>query len=96
MPIGLRYSVANKKYYREGDTEKFFKITNPFISLIEKNQSPKGVYQKEHTHFYRDGHKVKNIQTNRCMWVRVCHGSNLTNKIRTDDVELENFNLNGF
>lgn len=50
---------------------------NPFISLIEKNENPKTVWEKGHTDWKRES-RIKRITNNR-IWLQIVHLENKVN-----------------
>lgn len=73
---GYRYDLRNKIFY--SDTKYHSKFLTPFISLVEKAKTYKGVYFDKHTKMlnYFPFNKVPSQQ-----WVQIIHHSNhLLNK----------------
>ena len=69
------YSLQIEPNYILGNKEQLF---NPFISLIEKNESPKTAFHQDHRLWKRDK-KVTQISGKR-LWLSIIHQRNKVNK----------------
>lgn len=75
--INLTYGIE----YEKGQLYLVRKLSNPFVSLIEKRgESPiKSVYVDEHQLLSRHG-KVREVRTHPA-WIQNIHGGNLANRV---------------
>tara|TARA_B100001105_G_C22330902_1_gene416891 strand:+ start:164 stop:1021 length:858 start_codon:yes stop_codon:yes gene_type:complete len=82
------YSLQIKPVIMLGKKEHIF---NPFISLIEKNESPTTVWANDHNHWKKET-RVKQV-TDKRLWMSIIHEKNKVNEfdgygnIKWDDVK---------
>lgn len=82
------YSLQVKPRFILGKKEHIF---NPFISLIEKNESPKTVWFNDHT-LWKKETRITQI-TDKRLWMSIIHEKNKVNEFDGyDDVKWTNIN----
>lgn len=82
------YSLQVKPRFILGKKEHIF---NPFISLIEKNESPKTVWFNDHT-LWKKETRITQI-TNKRLWMSIIHEKNKVNEFDGyDNVKWANIN----
>lgn len=79
--MGRKYDMISKKIYNCEQKD------NHFLSMIGTKE--KCILQYNHTKIFDSGEKVVLLDSKHPMWTEIIHDSNVTNRIKVEDQEVE-------
>ncbi len=78
---GIKYDLKSRKKY------KYNRKDNHFLSMIGSKENC--ILQYNHAKILSSGKEIVFLDSNKPMWVEIVHDSNVTNKVRDGDIEIE-------